>query len=212
MTEPHCVLGGDDGSEVRFDFVGIGLGGKSQALGEAQDVGVHTDGRLAEGIAQNDVGGFAADARQGEEVGETVGDLAAELSNEESGGLADGAGFVAVEVDLADVLFLELGPIGCGMVFLEELVGDCVDEVVAGFGGEDEGHEEFEGGGKLQREFGVGVGCVQDRQDLADAGLCRGWRGAGHDEGDDTQLVERVKYAPAGGLTLPGAARKMARM
>jgi hypothetical protein len=118
---------------------------------------VHTDGRLVKCVSKNDVGGFASNAGQFEQRVEVVGHFAGMFLDQLPAGGLDRFGFVAVEIDTLEFFLGDVGPIGGGPVFWKNRGGDRVDEVVAGLGGEDEGDEEFERVGKVEREFGVGV-------------------------------------------------------
>ena len=60
-----------------FNFCGGLAFGKARAVADAEDVRVDRNGRLAEGDVENDVGGFAPDARERHQRFEVARDLAA---------------------------------------------------------------------------------------------------------------------------------------
>jgi hypothetical protein len=177
MTERDSILRWHQRREVGLDLVGVGVLREAEPLGEAQDVGVHADGGPGKGVAEDDVGGLATDAGQGEEAVQIARNITGTFLDEHRGGGADRLGLVPVEVDTADVVLVECGPGGGGAVLLEEAGGDGVDEVVAGLGGEDEGDEQFERRREIQREPGIGVRFAERGDDSLDRWLAQGfWR------------------------------------
>ena len=56
---------GQDVDQLVVDLVGILGAREPQTLGDAEDVGVHGDGRLDAQLVQHHRGGLAPDARQG---------------------------------------------------------------------------------------------------------------------------------------------------
>ena len=105
MAKPHPPVRGNNLDQIRFDLVGIGVARKTQALRKPHHVGVDADGLFAEGIAENDIGGLAADAGQTDQVIEIVGDLAAKALDQLTATVMNRFGFVAIKVDLADLAF-----------------------------------------------------------------------------------------------------------
>ena len=66
----------DDFDEVLFDFDRIGVFGQSKAFAQARDMRVHHKTRLdAVGVAEDDVGGLASDARKMGEGFEVLGNF-----------------------------------------------------------------------------------------------------------------------------------------
>ncbi len=141
MAELDLIFLGDNGDEVGLDFVGVGLIGESEALGDAGDVAIDANARDAKGVAEEDIGGLAADAGEFEEVVEVARDFAVEFLDDHAAGALNALGFHAAAEDFVE-LALERGegdgdPVRGGAVFLEEGRGDDIDEVVAELGGED---------------------------------------------------------------------------
>ena len=68
MAEAHAAVFRHERSQIRFDLVRVVLLGKPEPLRQPHHVRVNADGLLAEGIAQNNVGGFSADARKRQKV------------------------------------------------------------------------------------------------------------------------------------------------
>ncbi len=98
MGEVEPVLLGDDAHEVLFDFDGVFAGGPAETAGETADVGVYDEAYYdAIGVAEYDVGGFAGDAGQGEQLFHGARDFAAIVGNQTLGGAAQVFGFVAVK-------------------------------------------------------------------------------------------------------------------
>ena len=68
VAKAHPLFFRDNGHQVGFDLVRIVFGREAQALRQAHDMGVDADGVAAETVAEDDVGGLAADAGQADEV------------------------------------------------------------------------------------------------------------------------------------------------
>jgi hypothetical protein len=155
-------------------------------LGEAADVGIDDDADvLGEGVAEDDVGGFAADAAEGSELVHGLGDAAGVLFDDVGGGFAEGLGFIAEEAGGLDEFFdVFLGGFGEGLgggVFFEEGGSDEVDADVGALGGEDGGDEEFDGVFVMEGAMGVGVVLVEEGEDEPGAGLAGGEGFFGHE-------------------------------
>lgn len=95
---------GELGDEVAFDHGDGGvLGGEVEAFGETFDVGIDDDaGVETEGVAEDDVGGFAGDAAEGEEFFHRARDVATEALADGGHGFVDGEGFVSEEAERLD--------------------------------------------------------------------------------------------------------------
>jgi len=129
---------------------------------------------LAVGDAEDDAGGFACRAGDGEEFGHGLRDLAVELLGDDAACALDGFGLVVVEAGGADQLFerFNLG-IGHGSgrgVSGEELGRDHVDADVGALGAQDGRDEELPGVFMDEGAFDVGVGFAEGGQDIVDAG------------------------------------------
>ena len=165
-------------------------------------MGVTGDGGDSKGIAQYDIGGLSADAGQGGELVHRARDLAAEVLDDLARGPLDADGFVVVEAAGADVLLdllrIGAGPIGGGFVLPEQLRRDQVDPDIRALGGEDRRDQQLQRVGEMQRDRGIGVGLLQERQNLLDplgrGGLIEGRRLAG---------VPLVRLGRFGGFSLP---------
>jgi uncharacterized membrane protein len=131
------------------------------AVAEAEDVGVHGHGVLAEGDAEHDVGGLAADAGQGFQVLALARHLAAVALDQELREGDDVAGLGAPEADGADVpgdAFLAERHHGRRVrCCSEQGLHGAVDGGVRGLGGEHDGDEQRVGVGEVQLARGVGV-------------------------------------------------------
>ena len=79
MREHRPVLAGEEGANLGFHLVGVGLRRPSKPTGQSAEVGVHGDARDAERVTQHDVCGLSANPRQGDEVLEPSGNLAVEV-------------------------------------------------------------------------------------------------------------------------------------
>jgi hypothetical protein len=91
--------------------------------------------------------------------------------------------------------------LGC-LVLLEQVLRDVVDPLVRTLRGEDDGDEQFESVGEVQRDGRVGVRLVQaveDDRDLFLPGVAWGAHGGTFDGGDMSGVV-RVRdsvFSPA---------------
>ena len=168
------VVLGNDLHEFLLDLLG-GFGfGQAEAAGDAVDMGINDDAfGLVETDAEDDVGGLAGGAGDGDELGEGLGDLAVEFFGNFAGGSLDGFGLVTEEAGGADEVF-ELGQGGLGHGLrgreaAEELRRDHVDANVSALRGEDGGDEEFPGRGVREGALDFGVGFVEGLEDSGDA-------------------------------------------
>lgn len=174
VTEEGPVFAGHLGEEVLFDLFGLGAGGQAETEREARHVGVNDDTFVeVEGIAEDDVGGFASDAVELDEVLHGVGDLAVVTFDEFLAGALDVFGLMTKEAESADVLF-ELGQagggvVGGGTVFVEEERCDQVDLFVVGLRGQDGGDEKFERVGVMEFAVGVRIGFSESIDDQGEA-------------------------------------------
>ena len=65
MTKSYSLFFRHHRGKIEFDLVGVGIFRESESLREAHHVRVHADGLLAEGVAEQDIGGFSPDAGKG---------------------------------------------------------------------------------------------------------------------------------------------------
>src|ERR1700756_2967132 len=101
---------------------------------------IDADGLLAKGVAQNNIGGFSADARKAKEIFQPLGYSAIKALDDFGAAVVNGARLVAVEVDLAQ-LFLQLlqrySRIVFGRsIFFKQIDGDLVYQIVPRLGGQ----------------------------------------------------------------------------
>ena len=97
-----AVIPGHDFQQLLLHFLDILARGQAGTVGDPEDVGVHGNGGVAEGNVQDDVGGLAADARQGFEGGAVIGHFAAMLVDENLAHGQQVLRLVAEEPDGAD--------------------------------------------------------------------------------------------------------------
>ena len=165
-----AVIPGHDFQQLMLHFLDILARGQAGAVGDPEDVGVHGDGGVAEGNVQDDVGGLAADARQGFEGGAVIGHFAAMLVDEDLAHGQQVLRLVAEEPDGADgfgdVLQPQLdhGLRGGGQ--RKEPSGDDVDALVGGLGREQHGGQQLIGAAVFQFGLGIGVGGGQTPEHL----------------------------------------------
>ena len=174
MREGDPVILGNDLHQFLFDFLRRVAFGNAQAAGDAEDVRVDDYAfGFAEADAEDDVGGFAGDTGDGDELGEGLRDLAAELGDDFAGGTLNGFGLVVEEAGGADEGFEFgegcLGHGGWGGEAAEERRGDHVDTDVGALGGEDGGDQKLPGGAVGEGALGGGIGFVESFEDGGDA-------------------------------------------
>jgi hypothetical protein len=177
MAEANALLRWHDFHQVRFDFVGIRVVGKSQALGNAHDMGIDADGLPAEGIAENDVGRLTSYARQREEIVDAVRDLPAEACDQLLAAAVNRFGFVAIKINFSD-LDLQFGRcsasvIGGRTVGLEKFRRNLVDQIVARLSCEDQRDQELQRVFVIEIELGVGMGILKPLDDFDYPGVIR---------------------------------------
>ena len=173
VAEDGAVGRRDEVVELEFDFVGVGLLREADAIGDALEMGVDDDTRGGETLAEDDVGGLAADARERGEGVHGGGDPSVEARDDIPGAAEEAFGFLTEEAGGADEGFkvsgVGLGEGGGVGVSGEEGRGDEVDAGVGTLSGEDGGGEELEGVSVVEHAAGVGVFVAEQLQDLARA-------------------------------------------
>ena len=182
VAEAGPVLARDEAHQVEFDFFRGSVFGEAEPPGKPLDMGVDDDAfGGVEGVAEDDICGFAAYAG---EFGEGI------------EGAWDLAGVVVEEGDCGQFEVACLGPekpgglhqrlefvLGDGGVVLrgaaaeKEAACDLVDTHVGALGRKDGGHEQLERVGEIQLAVGVGVGAGEKVEQL---GGTKGKGGAGH--------------------------------
>ena len=108
-------------------------------------MGVGDEAGRVVGVAEDDVGGFAADAGEFDELVHIVRHLAVVVICDGLAGGFDIFGLVAEEAGRFDVLFELLGGclgVICGRaIFFEQVFGDDIDPLVGALGREDRGDQ-----------------------------------------------------------------------
>ena len=181
----------DNFHEVLFHLFGRGVGGEFQAAGDAEDMGVddHADGNTVSD-AEDDVGGFAGRAGDGEKIFHLLRNFAVEVGNDLPRRTLNRLRLVVVEASGADDLFDLLnwrgGEVLCGGEGLEEDRSDHVDASVGALRRKDRGDEQFPGIAVMESTFDVWVSLPEEIENgfdplgsegvFADGG---GWLGGG---------------------------------
>jgi CRP/FNR family cyclic AMP-dependent transcriptional regulator len=163
------VLGREKGHEVPLDLHRIGLLGPLESLGQPQDMGIDGDAGHSEGLAEDHVGGLAADTGQAHEVVEVLGYLPAEAVAQHLTDAKQRGGLVPEEAGRGDDA-LKVGTVsgsqsGRGWVGGKELRGDPVDPLIGALSAQNSGHQQLKGGGEVQLAADVGVLLGQTRED-----------------------------------------------
>jgi len=166
MAEEGPLLARDQEHEVLLDFDGVGVFGEAKALRQSRDVSIDNDAVIeVEGIAEDDIGGFASDAAEAGEFFHGLRHFAVVALDERLAAGLDAFGFVAEETGAFDGFFEigggRLGEIGSGAIFFEKLGGDEIDSFIGALSGKDGGDEQFEGVRMIQLAVGLGIGFVE---------------------------------------------------
>ena len=114
-----------------------------------------------EGVAENDIGGFASHAAELNEGFHCGWDFSGVSLDERAATGLDIFGFIAEEANAPDI-FLKLskrrfGVVFCGPVFFEQIRRDNVDLLVGALGGQNCGDQQFQGTAVAQLAMGVGI-------------------------------------------------------
>ena len=149
--------------EVGLHGVGVLLGAKAEPPGQAANVGVHSDGRAAEGVRQHDIGRLGSDPGQLREGGEVRRHLATVALHQELGGPHDvlRLGFVEADAPNQYAHRCRICPrqiFGCRVAGKESRAGG-VHAHVGRLSRQHGRDEKFEGGGvaELGRRTGVEI-------------------------------------------------------
>lgn len=174
VGEGDPMVLGQDAHEFLLDFLGCIPFGEAKAAGNAEDMGVDDDAfGLVEADAEDDVGGLAGGAGNGDEFSEGLRDLAFEFCGNCPGCSLDGFGLVVEEACGANEGFKFgqccLGHGGGGGEAFEQLRCDHVDADVGALGGEDRRHKQFPGGAVGEGALDGGIGFVEGNQGGGDS-------------------------------------------
>ena len=164
---------GHERADRVLDLDRVLLLGPAPAPHQASEVGVDRDARDAERVAEDHVGGLAADPGQRHELLERVRQHAVVLLDDGLTQPDQRVGLVPEEARAADHL-LELGAVGLciverGGVAPEQRRRDGIDHLVGGLRRQDRGDGELQRRGEVELAVGVGVGGGQRAQHAADA-------------------------------------------
>lgn len=187
MTEADLMARRDDANQICLDLIGVGGRGEPEALREARHVRIDADCRYGKGIAEQDVGGLAADSRQGEERVPVARDLAAKSVDEGLAAGANGLGLLPEKAGRPDPLLEltlgHLGEIARGAQPPKETRGHLVHAGIGALGGENERDQQLERRAKVEGQAGIGMGPRQGGDERADRGGGPALRSGRH--GDD---------------------------
>ena len=140
------------------------------AIGDAEDMGIHCDRRLAEGGIQDDVRGLPADTGQSFEVVAIRWHFRAELCHQKGASRDDVPCLRAIQADALDVRrqsgFAEREDFLRRIGQRKQLRGGEVDALVGGLGGEHDRNQQLER--RLVCEFGSRrrIGGAQPGEDF----------------------------------------------
>jgi hypothetical protein len=144
-----------------LDLDRVGFGGQLPAVHQPLKMGVDGYPGHVEGVAEDDVGGLAADPGQAHQVVQPAGHLAVVPLDELSTKVDQRVRLVPEEPGGPDHL-LQRGPVrsgvvGGGRVPEEQLGSHLVDPLVGALRGEDGGHGQLQRPGVVELAVGVGV-------------------------------------------------------
>ena len=175
MTKARALAFRNKEQQVRLDLVRVGLTRQTQSLRQTQDVGVDSDRLPAESIAEQNVGGLPPHARQGQEIVEPVWNSTFEARDDRRAAALDQFCLVAVKIDFPDIVlqlpFRRPRVVARATILLKETPRDLIDKIIPRLGRENQSNQEFQRIGELEIEFRVGMGSVQDLNDLAGPGF-----------------------------------------
>ena len=157
---------GDNLHQFLLHFLGCVAFGEAKAMGDAEDVGIdnHALGFL-EAHSENHIRSLPRRARDGDQLGQGLRDLALEIRNDLAGCALNGFCLVVVEAGGADKSF-EFGQCrlrhGCGGGEpLEQCRRDNVDANVSALGRENCGYQQFPGRAVVEGALHVWVGLIE---------------------------------------------------
>lgn len=187
----------DDPHQFLLDFLGRIAFGQPKSVGDAEDMRIHHHAfGLLEADAKDDVGCLARRAGNGNQFGEGLRNLTAEVFNDFAGCALYGFGLVVKKASSPnESLEFRQGRFGHGRrgrEAAEQLRRHHVDAHIGALSGENRGDEQFPGRAMVECALDVGIGFVESFEDGRDAvgcevaarGLCGGgfarWLSCGH--------------------------------
>ncbi|PQM49443.1 hypothetical protein C1Y40_00335 [Mycobacterium talmoniae] len=154
VAEQRPLVTFDEFADGVFDLDRVLLGGPPPAPHQPPEVGVDGDAGDIEGIAEDDVGGFAAHPGQGDQLGHGGRHLPVEPFHQSLPEADQRGCLVTEETGGADEVF-ELGAVGLGVVQRGPIAGEQrrggqVDALIGALRRQDGGHRQLERRGEVQ--------------------------------------------------------------
>lgn len=151
------------------------MAAKSEAARHAPGMGVDNDSGNAEGMAENHVRRFSADASEAGKLDHRGGELSPMVLDQLLPAAFEGTGFGAKEPQAANDLF-DFPRVGAGQRFRrrearEESGRDPVHRLVRALSRQDRRHQKLEGISVTKRNFDIRVSTGEPRRDLMGSAL-----------------------------------------
>ena len=145
----YCpVLARDKFYQVLFDFLRRFGGSNFEAITQARYVRIHHHAFVdVESVAKDHIGGLAAHAGEGDQLGHRPRHFSVVLLHQCAAGVLDVLGLVAKEADTPDAILQLLqghsGKVRRLLELLEQILGDDVYLFVGALRGKDRGHHKL---------------------------------------------------------------------
>ena len=171
-----------DAFEAGFDLVGRLAGREAGAIGDAENMRVNGDGRLAERFVEDDIRGLAANAWKSDQGRASVGNLTTELVDQHFRQGDDILRLVAPQTDRLDVVgdarLAEREHFLWRVSDLEQLLGCLVDADICGLRRQGNGDDQCERVDEVELGMRIGpISCEMGEKRLG-ARLVHGRAGA----------------------------------
>ena len=177
VAEGRGGLGRENFAKFPLDFFRLlQVVNQAETVGNADTVGIHNGAAGdMEHVAEDQVGGLAADAGKGGKLLHGGRDLTVMLLQQDFGTRHNIPGLGMIKAAGMDIL-LYLGDIGCSEIFqrgitCEEGRGDLIDTLIRALGGKANGEEELVGFGIIEGAVGLRIFREEEADDFIDLRL-----------------------------------------
>jgi len=155
----------DKFQQFLLDFQYVLAGGNACPVGDPENMGIDSNGRLAKRSIEDDIGRLSTDSSQGLKIGTIIRDFAIMLVQQQLAGVDDIAGFGVIQANGLYVLAQSshskvqnrLRRVGN----LIQFPGGLVDTDIGGLGREDYSDEQFKRGLVFQFSGGFRIGSLE---------------------------------------------------
>lgn len=148
--------------KIGFDLDGIGVFSEAESPGDSADVSIDYNSFVfAKSVTEHDVGSFAADPRDFDQLFHGIGDLASVVLHQGFSHADQGFSLVAEKTgranNLREFVWIGVGKSPSTAIPLEKFTGDDINPYIRALGAENRGGQQLQRVFVVQRTLGVRI-------------------------------------------------------